>query len=254
MMVDAACLASDRNVPCTRGTCDKGDTGTPSQAKKKRRSFVHASLPCSTTAGAEDCGLNEISSAVRDVLEALSSLLDESESIEGASRKHAKIRVQLEDAYAEAWKSTGKARLKRDEAKRSFMREIRQPTNRLIRAREILSRRVDRRHAPGIVEGGLGGEHGQGAVDVFDYVANDIVRAIKAQQHSDGSCDYRSAAAALGTVIGAAAYGAFALDPSATEFKHSLARCVSAYVDETVRSDVVDRDATASLALALAFC
>jgi len=90
-------------------------------------------------------------------------------------------------------------------------------------------------------------------VDVFNYVAEDAVRAIKAQQHSDGSGDYRSAAAALGAVVGATAYGALALDPSASTFKHSLARCVDAFDVETTRSDVIDRDASASLALALAF-
>merc|ERR1712216_175731 len=138
----------------------------------------------------------------------------------------------------------GKARLELDEAKRAFMREIRHPKNRLTRAREILARRVDRRHAPGIIEGGMGGGGGRGAVDVFNYVAEDAVRAIKAQQHSDGSGDYRSAAAA---------YGALALDPSASTFKHSFARCVDAFDVETTRSGVIDRDASASLALALAF-
>jgi hypothetical protein len=214
-MVDAACLASERAALVALSAAGGEGNEAPSQGKMKRCDVSRASLAPSTSAGAEDCGLNEISS--------------------------------------EAWKCTGKARLELDEAKRAFMREIRHPKNRLTRAREILARRVDRRHAPGIIEGGMGGSGGRGAVDVFNYVAEDAVRAIKAQQHSDGSGDYRSAAAALGAVVGATAYGALSLDPSASTFKHSFARCVDAFDVETTRSDVIDRDASASLALALAF-
>jgi hypothetical protein len=252
-MVDASCLGSERAALVAPSDAGGDGNEAPSQGKMKRCSVSRASLAPSTSAGAEDCGMNEVSSAARDVLEALSSLLDACESSDGASRRHVKIRVQLEDAYAEAWKCTGKARLELDEAKRAFMREIRHPKNRLTRAREILARRVDRRHAPGIIEGGMGGGGGRGAVDVFNYVAEDAVRAIKAQQHSDGSGDYRSAAAALGVIVGATAYGALALDPSASTFKHSFARCVDAFDVETTRSGVIDRDASASLALALAF-
>ena len=88
-----------------------------------------------------------------------------------------------------------------------FLREIRDPRLRLVRAREILARRVDRRHAPGLLEGGDGGDGARGAAHVFDYVADDAVRAIKALQQSEGSGDYAVAAAALGAVASAAAYG-----------------------------------------------
>ena len=53
-----------------------------------------------TVAGAEDCGVLEVSSAARDVLELIVALLDACEDVEGASRRHDKIRVQMEDASA----------------------------------------------------------------------------------------------------------------------------------------------------------
>lgn len=264
-MVEASSLAGERvalrlrdgaasTLPSSQEYYDVSSAKTTVGGKRHSSgdpSYSIANAP--TISGAEDCGVFEISSAARDVLEALTALLDVAETVDGASRKHSKIRVQLEDAYAEAWKATGEARLGDAEAKSVFLREIRAPTLRLARAREILARRVDRRHAPGILSGGLGDSNGAGARDVFDYVADDPVRAIKGQQHSDGSSDFALGAAALGAVAASAAFGASSsIDPAL--FTDSLKRCVDAYVAETNRSDVADSTAseTASLALALA--
>ena len=266
-MVEASSLAGERvalrlrdgaapsTPPSSQEYYDASSAKTTVGGKRQSSgdtSYSIANAP--TISGAEDCGVFEISSAARDVLEALTALLDVAETVDGASRKHSKIRVQLEDAYAEAWKATGEARLGDAEAKGTFLREIRTPTLRLARAREILARRVDRRHAPGILSGGLGDSNGAGARDVFDYIADDPVRAIKGQQHSDGSSDFALGAAALGAVAASAAYGASSsINPAL--FTDSLKRCVDAYVAETARSDVTDStaSATASLALALAF-
>jgi hypothetical protein len=266
-MVEASSLAGERvalrlrdgaassTPPSSQEYYDASSAKTTVGGKRQSpgdTSYSIANAP--TISGAEDCGVFEISSAARDVLEALTALLDVAETVDGASRKHSKIRVQLEDAYAEAWKATGEARLGDAEAKGTFLREIRTPTLRLARAREILARRVDRRHAPGILSGGLGDSNGAGARDVFDYIADDPVRAIKGQQHSDGSSDFALGAAALGAVAASAAYGASSsINPAL--FTDSLKRCVDAYVAETARSDVTDStaSATASLALALAF-
>lgn len=265
-MVEASSLAGERvalrlrdvassTPPSSQEYYDASSAKTTVGGKRQSSgdaSYSIANAP--TISGAEDCGVFEISSAARDVLEALAALLDVAETVDGASRKHSKIRVQLEDAYAEAWKATGEARLGDAEAKGTFLREIRTPTLRLARAREILARRVDRRHAPGILSGGLGDSNGAGARDVFDYIADDPVRAIKGQQHSDGSSDFALGAAALGAVAASAAYGASSsINPAL--FTDSLKRCVDAYVAETDRSDVTDStaSATASLALALAF-
>lgn len=265
-MVEASSLAGERVAlrlrdgttstnPSSQEYYDASSAKTTVGGKRQSSgdaSYSIANAP--TISGSEDCGVFEISSAARDVLEALAALLDVAETIDGASRKHSKIRVQLEDAYAEAWKATGEARLGDAEAKGAFLREIRTPTLRLARAREILARRVDRRHAPGILSGGLGDSNGAGARDVFDYIADDPVRAIKGQQHSDGSSDFALGAAALGAVAVSAAYGASSsINPAL--FTDSLKRCVDAYVAETDRSDVTDStaSATASLALALAF-
>ena len=187
-MVELACLAAER-LGAQR---DEGEDASftsaeyyraaddGAAAKKRRRSstgggaaFVHSAAFAPTVAGAEDCGVLEVSSAARDVLELIVALLDACEDVEGASRRHDKIRVQMEDAYAEAWKHAGAARLRREESKRVFLREIRDPRLRLVRAREILARRVDRRHAPGLLEGGDGGDGARGAAHVFDYVADD---------------------------------------------------------------------------------
>ena len=266
-MVEASSLAGERvalrlrdgaassTPPSSQEYYDASSAKTTVGGKRQSSgdtSYSIANAP--TISGAEDCGVFEISSAARDVLEALTALLDVAETVDGASRKHSKIRVQLEDAYAEAWKATGEARLGDAEAKGTFLREIRTPTLRLARAREILARRVDRRHAPGILSGGLGDSNGAGARDVFDYIADDPVRAIKGQQHSDGSSDFALGAAALGAVAASAAYGASSsINPAL--FTDSLKGCVDAYVAETARSDVTDStaSATASLALALAF-
>ena len=267
-MVELACLAAER-LGAQR---DEGEDASftsaeyyraaddGAAAKKRRRSstgggaaFARSAAFAPTVAGAEDCGVLEVSSAARDVLEVIVALLDACEDVEGASRRHAKIRVQMEDAYAEAWKHAGAARLRREESKRVFLREIRDPRLRLVRAREILARRVDRRHAPGILEGGDGGDGARGAAHVFEYVADDPVRAVKALQQSEGSGDYAVAAAALGAVASAAAYGVACGQSKDDGLAASLRACVDAYVAETHRSDVCDPDALASLACAVAF-
>ena len=267
-MVELACLAAER-LGAQR---DEGEDASftsaedyraadeGAAAKKRRRSstggaaaFARSAAFAPTVAGAEDCGVLEVSSAARDVLEVIVALLDACEDVEGASRRHDKIRVQMEDAYAEAWKHAGAARLRRDESKRVFLREIRDPKLRLVRAREILARRVDRRHAPGVLEGGDGGDGARGAAHVFDYVADDAVRAVKALQQSEGSGDYAVAAAALGAVASAAAYGVACAQSKDDGLAASLRACVDAYVAETHRSDVCDPDAVASLACAVAF-
>ena len=265
-MIELACLAAERLGAQRDGDADASttsaeyyDAGVGSASTKTRpRSSVGSTVARSaafapTVAGAEDCGVLEVSSAARDVLEAIVALLDACEDVEGASRRHSKIRVQIEDAYAEAWKHTGAARLRRDESKRVFLREIRDPRLRLVRAREILARRVDRRHAPGILAGGDGGDGARGAVDVFDYVAGDAVRAVKAQQQSEGSGDYAAAASALGAVASAAAYGVACARTRDDGVAASLRACVDAYVAETHRKDVCDPAAVASLACAVAF-
>ena len=267
-MVELACLAAER-LGAQR---DEGEDASftsaeyyraaddGAAAKKRRRSstggaaaLARSAAFAPTVAGAEDCGVLEVSSAARDVLELIVALLDACEDVEGASRRHDKIRVQMEDAYAEAWKHAGAARLRREESKRVFLREIRDPRLRLVRAREILARRVDRRHAPGLLEGGDGGDGARGAAHVFDYIADDAVRAIKALQQSEGSGDYAVAAAALGTVASAAAYGVACAQSKDDGLAASLRACVDAYVAETHRSDVCDPDAVASLACAVAF-
>lgn len=267
-MVELACLAAER-LGAQR---DEGEDASftsaeyyraaddGAAAKKRRRSstggaaaLARSAAFAPTVAGAEDCGVLEVSSAARDVLELIVALLDACEDVEGASRRHDKIRVQMEDAYAEAWKHAGAARLRREESKRVFLREIRDPRLRLVRAREILARRVDRRHAPGLLEGGDGGDGARGAAHVFDYVADDAVRAIKALQQSEGSGDYAVAAAALGAVASAAAYGVACAQSKDDGLAASLRACVDAYVAETHRSDVCDPDAVASLACAVAF-
>jgi hypothetical protein len=267
-MIELACLAAERVGAQRDGDADAsttsaeyydaGDVDPTTSAKTRPRSSTGSTVARSaafapTVAGAEDCGVLEVSSAARDVLEAIVALLDACEDVEGASRRHSKIRVQIEDAYAEAWKHTGAARLRRDESKRVFLREIRDPRLRLVRAREILARRVDRRHAPGILAGGDGGEGARGAVDVFDYVAGDAVRAVKAQQQSEGSSDYAAAASALGAVASAAAYGVACARTRDDGLAASLRACVDAYVAETHRKDVCDPVAVASLACAVAF-
>lgn len=267
-MVELACLAAER-LGAQR---DEGEDASftsaeyyraaddGAAAKKRRRSstggaaaLARSAAFAPTVAGAEDCGVLEVSSAARDVLELIVALLDACEDVEGASRRHDKIRVQMEDAYAEAWKHAGAARLRREESKRVFLREIRDPRLRLVRAREILARRVDRRHAPGLLEGGDGGDGARGAAHVFDYIADDAVRAVKALQQSEGSGDYAVAAAALGTVASAAAYGVACAQSKDDGLAASLRACVDAYVAETHRSDVCDPDAVASLACAVAF-
>ena len=267
-MVELACLAAER-LGAQR---DEGEDASftsaeyyraaddGAAAKKRRRSstggaaaLARSAAFAPTVAGAEDCGVLEVSSAARDVLELIVALLDACEDVEGASRRHDKIRVQMEDAYAEAWKHAGAARLRREESKRVFLREIRDPRLRLVRAREILARRVDRRHAPGLLEGGDGGDGARGAAHVFDYVADDAVRAVKALQQSEGSGDYAVAAAALGAVASAAAYGVACAQSKDDGLAASLRACVDAYVAETHRSDVCDPDAVASLACAVAF-
>ena len=267
-MVELACLAAER-LGAQR---DEGEDASftsaeyyraaddGAAAKKRRRSstggaaaLARSAAFAPTVAGAEDCGVLEVSSAARDVLELIVALLDACEDVEGASRRHDKIRVQMEDAYAEAWKHAGAARLRREESKRVFLREIRDPRLRLVRAREILARRVDRRHAPGLLEGGDGGDGARGAAHVFDYIADDAVRAIKALQQSEGSGDYAVAAAALGAVASAAAYGVACAQSKDDGLAASLRACVDAYVAETHRSDVCDPDAVASLACAVAF-
>ena len=267
-MVELACLAAER-LGAQR---DEGEDASftsaeyyraaadGAAAKKRRRSstggaaaLARSAAFAPTVAGAEDCGVLEVSSAARDILELIVALLDACEDVEGASRRHDKIRVQMEDAYAEAWKHAGAARLCREESKRVFLREIRDPRLRLVRAREILARRVDRRHAPGILEGGDGGDGARGAEHVFDYVADDAVRAVKALQQSEGSGDYAVAATALGAVASAAAYGVACAQSKDDGLAASLRACVDAYVAETHRSDVCDPDAVASLACAVAF-
>ena len=267
-MVELACLAAER-LGAQR---DEGEDASftsaeyyraaddGAAAKKRRRSstggaaaLARSAAFAPTVAGAEDCGVLEVSSAARDVLELIVALLDACEDVEGASRRHDKIRVQMEDAYAEAWKHAGAARLRREESKRVFLREIRDPRLRLVRAREILARRVDRRHAPGLLEGGDGGDGARGAAHVFDYIADDAVRAVKALQQSEGSGDYAVAAAALGAVASAAAYGVACAQSKDDGLAASLRACVDAYVAETHRSDVCDPDAVASLACAVAF-
>lgn len=59
------------------------------------------------------------------------------------------------------------------------MCEIRYLKNWLICVCEILVRCVDCWYVFGIIEGGMGGGGGRGAVDVFNYVAEDAVCVIK---------------------------------------------------------------------------
>jgi len=253
-LIDAACLASERAA----AQASDGDAAMVSASEyyaedgsktSQSRNAISSVAHAPTVLGCEDCGVFEISSAARDMCELLVDLLDAAEVVEGASRRHSKIRVQLEDAYAMAWKSTGKARLGDARAKEFFMREIRNPARRLERAREILSRVVDRRHAPKLLTGGLGEPDGAGARDVFDYVSADVVRAIKTQQQSEGSSDFADAAQTLGIVVAAAAFGAAATsDPNS--YAASLDACVDALEREFVRSGV--RAVSAMRALALA--
>ena len=234
-LVDAACLASERIAAQTRdGACVSSATYHSSSS---------ISIACAPTInGNEDCGVFEISAAARDACECVRALLDAAEDAEGASRRHAKIRVQLEDAYANQWKCLGQARLAEASAKRAFMRDIRHHSHKLTRARDLLARVVDRRHAPGILLGGLGDNsivNGQGARDVFEYISSDVVRAIKSQQHSQGSGDFALASAALGALASAAALGAAdAFD--ATSYVDALVACVDALEGEFARSHVCD--------------
>jgi hypothetical protein len=234
-LVDAACLASERIAAQTRdGACVSSAT---------YHSSTSTSIACAPTInGNEDCGVFEISAAARDACECVRALLDAAEDAEGASRRHAKIRVQLEDAYANQWKCLGQARLAEASAKRAFMRDIRHHSHKLTRARDLLARVVDRRHAPGILLGGLGDNsivNGQGARDVFEYISSDVVRAIKSQQHSQGSGDFALASAALGALASAAALGAAdAFD--ATSYVDALVACVDALEGEFARSHVCD--------------
>ena len=234
-LVDTACLASERIAAQTRdGACVSSATYHSSSS---------TSIACApTTNGNEDCGVFEISAAARDACECVRALLDAAEDAEGASRRHAKIRVQLEDAYANQWKCLGQARLAEASAKRAFMRDIRHHSHKLTRARDLLARVVDRRHAPGILLGGLGDNsivNGQGARDVFEYISSDVVRAIKSQQHSQGSGDFALASAALGALASAAALGAAdAFD--AASYVDALVACVDALEGEFARSHVCD--------------
>ncbi|OUS43677.1 hypothetical protein BE221DRAFT_195693, partial [Ostreococcus tauri] len=159
-LVDVASLAGERAGADLDAVDDGNGRATPS----------NASLESTRDAcGAENCSVREISSAARDVLDAI-------------------VRTQLEDAYAEAWKrgAGSRSRLHSDEAKRVFMREIRDPKSRLIRAREILARPSSGDTPLESSRAGVGSAtDGRGAADVFNYVADDVVRAVKSQQSSE---------------------------------------------------------------------
>ena len=256
-LVDAACLASERVAVQTRdGACVTSDEYHDDDDDDDTTTTTTKSIALAPSVnGNEDCGVFEVSAAARDACELASALLDAAEGAEGAARRHAKIRVQLEEAYAMAWKSTGKAaRLADAVAKRAFMRDIKHPERRLTRARDLLARVVDRRHAPGILAGGSGdARDAQGAKDVFDYISSDVVRAIKSQQQSEGSSDFASAAAALGALASGAAVGAARVfDPQS--YVASLDACAEALEREFTRSNVRDHThVLASLNVARAF-
>lgn len=256
-LVDVACLAGERigRADDTFATNDE-DQPTP---RAHSRVVADDIAVARDIAGAEDCGVNEISSAARDILEGLVRLLDEidavSDDASSYGRRHTKVRTQIDDAYAEAWKCAGRARLRTDDAKRVFAREFRDRATGLLRFRDAFARRVERRHAPGIFEGGVGGADGSGAAHVLNYIADDVVRAIKSHATSEGASDYVGAFAALGAAASASARGALRLEPSGRALDASLERCVEAFVLEAERSDAFERvsPAIASFALARAF-
>ena len=110
-------------------------------------------------------------------------------------------------------------------------------SGRLVRS--ALRQCVVARQAPGIMIAGLGREKdGEGARDVFDYVARDAKTAIKSQKISEGSADFRESVGRLGVMIGAAAQAAAALsDPGKRTYEGSLRAGVKAFVAEAIAND-----------------
>ena len=262
-LVDVACLAGERIGRAHELFATDDEDQPMSRASTTPRAHSRVVTDdfaiARDVAGAEDCGVNEISSAARDILEGLVRLLDEidavSDDASSFGRRHTKVRTQIDDAYAEAWKCAGRARLQTDDAKRVFAREFRDRAHGLLRFRDALARRVERRHAPGIFEGGVGGADGSGAAHVLNYVADDVVRAIKSHATSEGASDYVGAFAALGAAASASTRGALRLEPSGRALDAALKRCVEAFALEAERSDAFERvsPAIASFALARAF-
>ena len=162
----------------------------------------------------------------------------------------------MDEAAAKFWRCTGglvgascPEALRETEAKRAFMASMcggatdggttSGARRRLRLVRSALRQCVVARQAPGIMIAGLGREKdGEGARDVFDYVARDAKTAIKSQKISEGSADFRESVGRLGLMIGAAAQAAAALsDPGKRTYEGSLRAGVKAFVAEAIAND-----------------
>ena len=184
-------------------------------------------------------------------------MLDLMEPASGTSdRRLTQLRQTVDEAAAKFWRCTGglvgascPEALRETEAKRVFMASMcGGATNggttsgarrRLRLVRSALRQCVVARQAPGIMIPGLGREKdGDGARDVFDYVARDAKTAIKSQKISEGSADFRESVGRLGLMIGAAAQAAVALsDPGKRTYEGSLRAGVNAFVAEAIVND-----------------
>ena len=161
----------------------------------------------------------------------------------------------MDDRAAGFWRCTGgligasnPEVLRETEAKRVFMSSMcggvtnggttSSATRRLRLVRTALRHSVVSRQAPGIMIPGLGREKdGEGAQDVFDYVAKDAKTAIKSQKLSEGSADFRESVGRLGLMLGASAQAAQAMSTGPPKYEGSLRAGVKAFVREATEND-----------------
>lgn len=227
-----------------------------------RRHADHSSAigrqpPSEPPPGCEDAGVDAIGASAHLFLSRLGDLLDLAEPASGTSdRRLTQLRLTVDEAAAKFWRCTGglvgascPEALRETEAKRAFMASMcggatdggttSGARRRLRLVRSALRQCVVARQAPGIMIAGLGREKdGEGARDVFDYVARDAKTAIKSQKISEGSADFRESVGRLGLMIGAAAQAAAALsDPGKRTYEGSLRAGVKAFVAEAIAND-----------------
>ena len=213
--------------------------------------------PCDPPPGCEDAGVDAIGASAHLFLSRLGDLLDLMEPASGTSdRRLTQLRQTVDEAVAKFWRCTGGLvgasrpdALSETEAKRAFMASMcGGATNggttsvarrRLRLVRSALRQCVVARQAPGIMIAGLGREKdGEGARDVFDYVARDAKTAIKSQKTSEGSADFHESVGRLSLMIGAAAQAAAALsDTGKRTYEGSLRAGVKAFVEAAIAND-----------------
>lgn len=217
---------------------------------------TEAEAPMDPSPGCEDAGVDAIGAAAHTFLARLGDLLDLMEPASGTSdRRLLQLRETVDDRAAGFWRCTGgligasnPEVLRETEAKRVFMSSMcggvtnggttSSATRRLRLVRTALRHSVVSRQAPGIMIPGLGREKdGEGAKDVFDYVAKDAKTAIKSQKLSEGSADFRESVGRLGLMLGASAQAAQAMCTGPPKYEGSLRAGVKAFVREATEND-----------------